>query len=148
MKMRASLSLLLILMLALIAPAQTRNDYLGEWFGYITQEPAGLAARYIFELELEDAEGGITGEARLRLEDDPEVYGIMEIASSYENAQINVVELYIKAQKMYTYGYWCLKDYQLTATWVQGVLVLEGRWESGNCGNANVGFIHLERRLS
>lgn len=138
----------LFCLLHLASFAQTRDDYVGEWFGYITQTPAGLASRYVFGLDLEATEDGVTGEARLTMEEDSEIYGIMDIKGSFEQGQLYIVEQYIKAQYMYIFGYWCLKDYRLTATWVDGILVLEGQWNSNDCGTSTAGFIHLERRLS
>ncbi len=148
MKARTLILIVVAFSLASIAAAQTRHDYAGEWFGYITQEPAGLASRYTFELELEATDDGLKGEAHISMEEQPEIFGVMAISGNFEEAGLLINEEIIVSQRMYTFGYWCMKSYRLRATWVNGILILEGNWTSDACGDGDQGFIHLERRLS
>ena len=139
---------LLVSFLTKPAFAQTQDDYLGEWMGYITQEPRGIASRYYFALDLRRDGDNITGEAHIALEDDPKVYGYMELEGHFEESGIVVTELFVNREQLYSYMYWCLKTYRLTAFWDNnGMLVLQGTWQSDACGET-AGAIHLERRLS
>lgn len=144
---RMGLLAVLVAFLCASATAQSRFDIAGEWFGYITQRPAGLAERYFFELKLELDGDRFKGESRISLQDSTAIYGVMDVQGTIMEPQIWIDELQVKEQNMFSFAYWCIKSYKLQANWVRGILVMEGWWESDNCGYS-AGFIHLERRLS
>ncbi len=148
MKMRTAIFVALLMLLHFAVQAQSYNDFAGEWVGYITQDPAGLAARYDFALSMEVSDSGITGEARISLEDNADIYGTMYIRGGFGQYFATVNELEITSQNMCSYAYWCMKEYDIWITEQNGILIIEGKWNSDQCGDANFGKIHLERRLS
>lgn len=118
----------------------------GEWFGYITQTPTGLADRYIFQLNLKEEDGKIKGQSYIAIDEDSS-FGIMDIECEVVNGKLLVNEVEIVDQQLYIYAYWCMKSYSLELKMENGVSVLEGAWVSDFCGDSK-GNIHLERRLS
>lgn len=148
MKMRITIFVALLMLLQFAAFGQSHNDFAGEWVGYITQSPAGLAARYDFALTMEVSDSGITGEARISLEDNADIFGTMYIRGDFGKEYATVNELEITSQNIFSYAYWCMKEYYITITEVNGIFIIEGEWGSDECGDANFGMIHLERRLS
>lgn len=128
--------------------AQTREDMAGEWVGYITQKPRGLAERYHFKLNLEVDGDELVGEAQINMEDSTHIWGIMDLVGEWDpQGTVDFRELGIKRQNLWSYAYWCIKEYKLRPNWVKGVLMLNGPWSSGACAGSS-GWIHLERRLS
>ena len=148
MKMRTTIFVALLMLFHFAALAQSHDDFAGEWVGYITQKPAGLAARYDFALTMELSDSGITGEARISLENNADIFGTMYIRGEFGKYFATVNELEITSQNMYSYAYWCMKEYYLKIIEVNGLFIIEGEWNSNRCGDANSGKIHLERRLS
>lgn len=145
--MRRALFICLLGWWPLLSICQSTHDVLGEWEGYITQTPAGLADRYPFWLRLYDSKEGIVGESTIAMPDDEEAWGRMNVKVEWEEGLLRVTELEIVAQQLYVFAYWCIKAYDLRPVWVDGVLQLDGEWVSGHCGGS-VGTVHLERRLT
>ncbi|MEY3444993.1 MAG: hypothetical protein RLZZ519_3274 [Bacteroidota bacterium] len=144
---------ILLLLFALLSTttflsAQTREDMAGEWVGYITQKPRGLAERYFFRLNLEVQDDQLSGEAQINMEDSTHILGVMDLVGEWDpEGSVEIRERGIKRQNLWSYAYWCIKEYKLRANWVKGVLMLNGPWFSNACAGSS-GWIHLERRLS
>jgi hypothetical protein len=147
--MKKQLGILLLLWIGIIGSVlgQKSADLAGEWWGTITQSPAGLASSYVFSLSLEVKGDAFIGEARISMEDSTHIYGVMDVFGEIWDESIWFSEVEIQQQNLWSDAYWCLKTYQLEARWVNGVLVLEGSWTSDDCLGSS-GRIHLERRLS
>jgi hypothetical protein len=139
-----------LLFLSLVTPAQTPTelaDASGEWYGLITQVPAGLDGRYIFQLNLEVEGDVIHGTSMIAIEDDPKAWGIMDITGELWDGELYIREVEITSQSLYRFAYWCIKSYRLVPTWTEGKWALKGAWESDYCADS-VGEIFLERRMS
>lgn len=122
------------------------DDPAGEWYGYITQSPSGLSDRYGFHLNLEVNGKSVNGFSHITMENDHEVFGIMKLTGEMVENRLVLTEVVITRQNLYTGAYWCLKELSLNLKIENGLVILEGNWESDDC-SFSTGDIHLERQL-
>lgn len=129
-----------------VAAESETADPAGEWYGYITQTPSGLASRYGFHLNLSIQGNKVSGYSRIHMEDDETYFGVMKLAGVWEDEKLVLTEVEIAKEQIYSYAYWCLKDLFLNIRIENGLVILEGNWESERC-SFSTGNIHLERLL-
>lgn len=135
------LLLLAIILGFIVSQAQ---HYAGYWTGYITQHSASaIANNYHFSLSLEIEGTQIAGTSEIRLWDDVNIMGTMELKGSFSGERIELQELKIIKQEIYTFAYWCLKLLKMQYIITDGKETLQGHWESELCNGP--GEIYLER---
>ena len=119
-------------------------DYSGSWTGYITQHsPSALATNYYFNLVLEVNGDEISGHSEIRMWDEHEVYGIMDVEGTFDDYTLELNETEITRQQIYNYAVWCLKNMKLQYVLENGVESLRGRWFGAECSGP--GDVYLER---
>jgi hypothetical protein len=107
-----------------------------------------LKSRVVWRKGIISSGDELVGEAQISMEDSTHIWGVMDLVGEWDpEGTVEFRELGIKRQNLWSYAYWCLKDYKLRPNWVKGVLMLNGPWSSGACAGSS-GWIHLERRLS
>lgn len=135
-------ALLLGFLISLAAP-----DYSGNWTGYITQKSAmALSSNYHFSLRLQDTDGEITGHSEIRMWDEQNVFGVMELVGSYNEDELDLKETEIVREQIFSYAYWCLKSMHMYYTVENGKEILRGHWNSDVC--TGPGEIYLEREAA
>jgi hypothetical protein len=123
----------------------SQPNYAGEWGGYITQK-GGLAERYYFGLSLDVNGTSVSGHSEIRMWEDAEINGEMNLNGTFSGNSIELLETEINKQKIYTFAYWCLKLLKMEYSIRDGKEVLTGYWESSAC--TGPGEIYLERAPS
>lgn len=120
-------------------------DYTGIWRGYITQESAlALATDYHFMLTLRHSGADeIRGRSEIRLWEDQQVFGTMELVGSFNGNELNLEETEITREQIYVYARWCLKNMHLYYSIEDGKEILRGTWNSSACSGP--GEVYLER---
>lgn len=121
-------------------------DYSGNWTGYITQKSVmALSTNYHFTLNLQQTDNEIIGHSEIRMWDDQNVYGVMELVGSFNEDELDLKETEIVREQIYSYAYWCLKTMRMHYSIENGKEVLRGNWNSEACGP---GDIYLEREAA
>lgn len=129
----------------LISRAET--DYSGGWSGYITQKSSmALASNYRFTVSLQVRDGEVSGHTEIRMWDEPDIYGIMDLEGTVNGCSLELKETEITRQQIYSYAYWCLKFLKLQYATENGKEVLTGHWTSETCSGP--GDVYLERSPS
>ena len=124
--------------------SQAQPNYAGLWTGYITQESNNaLANNYYFSLSLELSGNQVIGFSEIRMWDDAAISATMELSGVVSANNVEIQELKITKQEIYTFAYWCLKLLKMEYSIKDGKEMLMGHWESELCNGP--GKIHLER---
>lgn len=127
--------------------SQATPDYTGHWTGYITQKSVmALASNYHFSLSLQQTDDEITGHSEIRMWDEQNVFGVMELLGSYNENELELKETEIVREQIYSYAYWCLKNMHLYLTVENGKEILRGNWNSDACSGP--GEVYLEREAA
>lgn len=122
-------------------------DYSGNWTGYITQHSVmALSSNYHFTLSLKQNGDEITGHSEIRMWDEENVFGTMELLGSFNDDELDLKETEIIREQIYSYAYWCLKNMHLYYTVEDGKEILRGTWNSESCSGP--GEIYLEREAA
>eukprot|EP01031_Cornospumella_fuschlensis_P049302 gene49302-60349_t len=122
-------------------------DYSGNWTGYITQKSVmALASNYHFTLRLQQTDDEITGHSEIRMWDEENVYGVMEVLGSFNENELELKETEIVREQIYSYAYWCLKNMHMYYSIENGKEILRGNWNSEAC--TGPGEIYLEREAA
>jgi len=122
-------------LLVQIASAQTRIS--GFYKGLITQNPGGLAQKYIMELNLTiDNQGNALGTSFFKLVDSDEIFVKYSFTGFLQGDKLILTENSIDEEQNKEGFYFCYKIMEMRVLRKGHTYILEGSWKSTNCPNA------------